>query len=302
MLHRILVPVDLRGESHRVIERVARLPLAPDAEVELLHVVPGPLPTAARRGVTHDAKQGLAALATGLHERLAAQRAATGTVRTVVAVGASADQIARRATDARVDLVVLGRSGRHPLREHLVGTTAERVLRQSRRPVLVVQAPVHGAYRRPAAAIDIDDAALPALRLCAGVAPVRGAVPVIHVYDAPFEGLMYPSVAQEDRVAYRRRFREQAARRLDGVLRRARFTSADGTTPTRWRPRLRVGSPRMEIPSLVARLDVDILVLGTHGRAGLAHAFIGTVAGDVLRDVACDVLMVPPSREGRRGG
>jgi len=31
----------------------------------------------------------------------------------------------------------------------------------------------------------------------------------------------------------------------------------------------------------------------------LAQIFLGTVAGDVLREVACDVLVVPPRRVGR---
>ena len=50
----------------------------------------------------------------------------------------------------------------------------------------------------------------------------------------------------------------------------------------------------VQLEKAVEKRDVDLLVLGTHGYAGLAHAFIGTVAGDVLRAVTCDVLVVPP--------
>jgi nucleotide-binding universal stress UspA family protein len=39
-----------------------------------------------------------------------------------------------------------------------------------------------------------------------------------------------------------------------------------------------------------------LLVLGTRGYTGVAHILFGTVAGDVLRAVACDVLVVPPTR------
>jgi hypothetical protein len=34
----------------------------------------------------------------------------------------------------------------------------------------------------------------------------------------------------------------------------------------------------------------------------MSHAFLGTVAGDVLRQVACDVLIVPPRRKAIRTG
>jgi hypothetical protein len=57
----------------------------------------------------------------------------------------------------------------------------------------------------------------------------------------------------------------------------------------------------LSYPSLAPEQGrADLLLLGTHGRAGLAHALLGTVAGDVLRDVQCDVLVVPPRRQGAR--
>ena len=62
---------------------------------------------------------------------------------------------------------------------------------------------------------------------------------------------------------------------------------------------VRYGDPRSVIKAAVKKLDTDLLVLGTHAYSGVAHVFLGTVAGDVLRDVRCDVLVVPPS--GPRG-
>jgi nucleotide-binding universal stress UspA family protein len=47
------------------------------------------------------------------------------------------------------------------------------------------------------------------------------------------------------------------------------------------------------IKRAIKKADTDLLVLGTHGYSGLAHVFLGTVAGDVLREVTCDVLIVP---------
>lgn len=57
---------------------------------------------------------------------------------------------------------------------------------------------------------------------------------------------------------------------------------------------IRPGRPRLVIEHAVKKADTDLLVLGTRGFTGVAHLFLGTVAGDVLRDVACDVLVVPP--------
>ena len=51
---------------------------------------------------------------------------------------------------------------------------------------------------------------------------------------------------------------------------------------------------RSVIKAAVKRIDADLLLLGTHAYAGMSRAFLGTVAGDVLRNVSCDVLVVPP--------
>jgi nucleotide-binding universal stress UspA family protein len=40
----------------------------------------------------------------------------------------------------------------------------------------------------------------------------------------------------------------------------------------------------------------DLITVGTHGRAGLARALVGSVAGSVLRAAACDVLVGKPVR------
>ena len=40
-----------------------------------------------------------------------------------------------------------------------------------------------------------------------------------------------------------------------------------------------------------SQLDADLLVAGTHGRAGIARAALGSVAQDLLRQAPCDVLV-----------
>ena len=44
-------------------------------------------------------------------------------------------------------------------------------------------------------------------------------------------------------------------------------------------------------------IDADMIVVGTHGRTGLAHAMLGSVAERVVRRAACPVLTVPFSRK-----
>jgi nucleotide-binding universal stress UspA family protein len=80
-----------------------------------------------------------------------------------------------------------------------------------------------------------------------------------------------------------------------------------------WRkrlPKLRtirlIGSPAMSVVAAARKLKADIIVIATHGRTGLSHLFLGSVAERIVRTARCPVLTVPSStpvkrpRAGRR--
>jgi universal stress protein A len=60
----------------------------------------------------------------------------------------------------------------------------------------------------------------------------------------------------------------------------------------------RVGNPPREIAKISEELDVDLIVMGTHGWTGFRHLILGSVAQHVLRSARCPVLTVrsPESR------
>jgi nucleotide-binding universal stress UspA family protein len=57
-------------------------------------------------------------------------------------------------------------------------------------------------------------------------------------------------------------------------------------------PMIRIGVPFLEIVRLAKEKDVDLIVLGTHGRTGLSHALIGSVAEKVVHHAHCPVLSI----------
>jgi universal stress protein A len=54
------------------------------------------------------------------------------------------------------------------------------------------------------------------------------------------------------------------------------------------------GSPKAEIIAYARKQNIDLIVLATHGRSGLAHVLIGSVAESVVRTAPCPVLTVRP--------
>ena len=75
-----------------------------------------------------------------------------------------------------------------------------------------------------------------------------------------------------------------------------------------------MGKPARTIVDYATRGGMDLIVMGTHGRSGAAHLFMGSVAEQVVRAAPCAVLTVhrpsaeetpipePLIREGVRAG
>ncbi len=81
----------------------------------------------------------------------------------IVEPGDPFDTILRFADAHDVDLIVMGEHRRRLLRDIIVGTTVERVMRLGRHPVLTANAPAECPYRRVLAAVDLAEEGAPAL-------------------------------------------------------------------------------------------------------------------------------------------
>jgi nucleotide-binding universal stress UspA family protein len=63
-----------------------------------------------------------------------------------------------------------------------------------------------------------------------------------------------------------------------------------------FRRRVAVGDPGKEIVKTVEKENIDLVVMGTHGRRGLEHTLFGTVAKYVVMHSKAPVLVINPSR------
>ena len=90
---------------------------------------------------------------------------------------------------------------------------------------------------------------------------------------------------------------EQRRKRLDAFV-RANFP--DGLANGKVRQEVAIGTPYKAIVDAAVAEGVDLIVMSTHGRTGLAHMLIGSVTERVLRRAPCPVLAVPPPMKAKR--
>jgi nucleotide-binding universal stress UspA family protein len=185
-----------------------------------------------------------------------------------------------------VDLLALGARGQHPLRALALGTTAERLLRKTRRPVLVVKRAPDAPYERVVVAVDFSPHSAKALAY--GCAVAAGAeINLVHVWESPFEGMMrYASVSDETVNAHRAITRQTAEADM------ARFVDNSGLRPKHALRFIEEGYAPDRLRERARDRDADLIVVGKHGKSLTDELLLGSVTLHLLAESDCDVLVV----------
>jgi nucleotide-binding universal stress UspA family protein len=272
---RLLVPTDFSAGAELALARALHLPLRSGAKIVILHVLT-------------DASPQTEASARGKLAELAARTTPPpGTeLVTELATGEPFAQIIARSRALDAGLVVIGRHGRRRVRDLFIGSTAERTIRYGDVPVLVVNTEATGPYRRPLLATNLDECAKRLADLALGVLEPDVPITILHAYRVAFESLQHAPVHGT----------------LDHELEtnaRAGLAKLLGTLEVdraRWQTVVRRGDARTVILTEIVGQDADLVALGTHGRSGLAHMLVGSVAEWVIASAVCDVLVTRPAR------
>ncbi len=146
-------------------------------------------------------------------------------------------------------------------------------------------------FSRILAATDFSEDSSLALSYAEELAQKFGAeITVLHV-DQPLAPVMAsPDLGPAMDVGAMSRIAEEqrviAQRELDKIVQRLRDSGLKAKSL------LKVGSPFLEILHAAQTENADLVVLGTHGRTGLAHVLMGSVAERVVQKCHLPVLTV----------
>ncbi len=143
-------------------------------------------------------------------------------------------------------------------------------------------------WKRILCPIDFSDASRAALEVAAELSRRYGAkVALFHAYPVP--GYTFPDGSFVASSKMLDELSEQASRHLlewKGIAEGMGIAHVETATA--------VGEPAHEILAFAKEQHTDLVVLGTHGRTGIQHALMGSVAERVVRRSTCPVLTVRP--------
>jgi nucleotide-binding universal stress UspA family protein len=204
-----------------------------------------------------------------------------------VVAGPPASTILAAVVREEADLVLVGATRRGKLARTFLGTTAQRVLRGTPVPVLVLRDQLPHHLLRVLLATDLSE--------------FSGK---IHETSLDVLETLFPGDNPELRVVYvvrqagdlpfpieRELLSDVADRSLAGFIehRRARNRSVNST--------VRYGDPAKEITAEGEDWRADLLVVGTHGRKGATRWILGSVAEATIRGASSSVLVIPARAE-----
>lgn len=278
----ILMASDLSARSDRALDRSARLADQHRARLVVLHVVDEEQRAAVIDHLVEAAKR---AIDSDLAARVSPQVPGVS-VDVRVEVGRVFSDIHRYADELDADLIVLGTHRTESLEDLFRGTTADRLLRTGHRPVLLVKDPSHQPYARVLVAVDFSIYSRRAIEMALKLAQ-PDALHLLHVYHVPFSAFLD---GRDTRQAVRQDHLDRMNAMIDEELNA--LTARTSMPALQFKKIIREGEVRAVIREEADRLAPDLLVVGTHGRTGVGHALLGSVAEDLLRDPPCDVLAV----------
>ena len=281
-LRRIVLATDLTVRSKAAWLRAASLARQTGARLTVLHVIDSDQSERIGRMRANRAYVQL------LSQADRAFGSAAGFIDVVVRRGSVRDVIARTAEEWDADLIVVAAPKSRRL-DMIVGTTAERLVRTAKRPVLVVRREAQDSYGKVAIAADLSAASLPMMRTAIRLAALYDtSTTIVHAIHPSYDGTMRSVGLDESTIArYQRSSQEAAKQRLQAMIADA------GLSPGSTRLVVRGDPPAAAVRAVIEYERPELLVIGASRWFLLKRLLIGSVADRLLRAALCDVLVIP---------
>ena len=289
---RILIPTDFSPAAEVACHLGARLAHSFKAGVILFHAIPGvellEVMNRAKGRTQVDVLDDVRERLRGWFESVVVpELRRVITVEVKVKVGEPIPEIAEMAKRSGADLILMATHGRTGLAHLLMGSVTEAVLRSGPVPVLALKL---GQGDRPLTAVkrimwatDLSPVSERAWRYALKLADAFAAEVILLHAVRPTKLAGLGDQAQEHYLAPLRAELERRQQSVESL----------GLCARR---KVVVGVPAEVIVIEAQAEQADLVVVGTHGRSGLPHVLLGSVAEAVIRKAPCPVLAVKATR------
>lgn len=297
-IRRVVCAVDFSDVSHRALDHAVAIAKWYGARLTAMYVHHVPMPVLVSAPLLAPAPIDDAALSAADRRALQQQlegllprRATDLAVECRIVEGDTAAEIAAEAASA--DLLVIGTHGRSGFEHLVLGSIAERLLRQASCPLLVVPPAAPDAsdtiprlFHHIVAAIDFSPASMQAAAFAVSLAQEADAhLTLVHALDLPTAVEAWITETPEGH-ARLLKWRQEALTRLGALA------SAAARIFCHIEERVETGGASRIVLETAAERHAGLIVLGAHAGGPVAQTFVGSTAQRVVRQATCPVLVV----------
>jgi nucleotide-binding universal stress UspA family protein len=288
---RIVVATDLTEASEPALVRGHAHSLAVGSPLVVCHVIPDVLrhhpllPSAAESDAAASAAITKRAAELVSNQVGSVLKIAADAYTVEIETGDAEDEIVRIAEAEGAEMIVVGAKPRTGV-QRVLGHVAERVVRYARTSVLVAR----NAKRtgKILVATDFAERAIPAMKMASTIVKAANVdATLLHVMQLPnnvraaIGGPLGASWAPPTQAAIDA-LESLGRTTLEGLAKEYGFAHVEQID----------GEPAEKIVKRAEELSCEMIILGCHGRTGLARLLLGSVAERVVRDSHCSVLVV----------
>jgi nucleotide-binding universal stress UspA family protein len=277
----VLVATDFSPAAADAVNRAAEIARSTGLSGVVAHVLPGTLPIDMQVQASIRAQEALSVVTNEL------QQSGLG-FRPQLLTGEVATELSREAS--HFDLMLAGARGEDFLLDFAMGRTSVRLVRESKKPTLIVKRPAERPYTRVVAAIDFSACSDGVVDTTLSVAP-GAQIDLVHAFEVEFESALRRGRVEEDKIDfYRNAARAKAASAME------EFAAGLSIPAAQCLRTVRRGYPPRVILDAADDHNAQLIVVGKHAAGFIERMFVGSVALQVLEMARCDVLIVPEER------
>lgn len=292
----ILVPLDGSGFAETALPAALTMAKAWDAEIEAV-TVHEPIPTLEHHLWDEASRQWTEGYLKDVVTRV--EQATGAHLASATLNGAVADSLQHHAQERLADLVVMASHGRGPLTRAWLGSVADTFVRHATTPVLIVR-PEEGRTPDLSEVVCFNHVLIPLDGSEESRVVLESALDLGRACECRYTLLRVYRFGEEFAAAYlphtvqlnAQVLAEGRDKALADIEAQAEELTARGIQAE---SRLVVdSSPAAGILRAAEELDVDLIAMATHGRAGIARMLLGSVTDKVLRGAHTPILVCRP--------
>jgi nucleotide-binding universal stress UspA family protein len=272
LIEKILLPIGFEQKAEILLDNVTRIAKNFKSEVILLHVLPNHIEDSSLKGRVEEKLIEYSSIIQKNNIECSYQ----------IKTGKAVDKVIETSEKEDVNMIVVG-SGDVRKNIYRLGSTSEKIIRNSEIPVWVVEKESSGKIAKVVCPIDFSDQSKIAL---------DNAIHISRIYDAQLTIL---SVVKSHSKEY-----ESIGVKVDNIENTfekelypefEKFLEGFKLSDIQWTKEIKFGNPADEIINYILENDVDVAVMGSTGKTRFSRILIGSVTEKVSRKVPCSMVI-----------